>query len=102
MNDEPKSAYEIAMEKLREQDRERGETRPRRLTDAQRKRIAEIRSRHDARLAEAEILFRSNRAKAQEDPEALKRLEEEYARDRRRIEERRDGEIEKVRAGRAT
>jgi hypothetical protein len=46
-----------------------------------------------------EILFQSNRAKAADDPEALGKVEEEYARERRRIEERRETEIAKVRAG---
>lgn len=97
MGDAPKSAYEIAMEKLRSQDRERGEAGPAALTGDQKKSIAEIRARFQAKLAEAEILHRANRRKAGEDPEALAKLEEEYAIDRRRIDEQREREIARVR-----
>ena len=105
MSDErPKSAYEIAMEKLKARDRERGETVPVSLTDGQKKRIAEIRRVHEARLAEREILHRSEKTKLLSEPEGadkLTALEEEYVRDRRRIEEQRDRAIEAVRRGKA-
>jgi imidazolonepropionase-like amidohydrolase len=97
MSDAPKSAYEIAMEKLRQQDRERGEAGPAALTGDQKRSIAEIRARGQAKLAEAEILHKANRRKAGEDPEALAKLEEEYAIDRRRIEDQVDREIARVR-----
>src|SRR5262245_46949763 len=99
-DDAPKSAYEIALEKLRQRDRERGEAAPAALTDEQKRRIAAIRKTYEARLAEREILHRSEREKALADPEAegkLQRLEEDFVKDRRRIEERRDREIEAVR-----
>jgi hypothetical protein len=102
-DDKPKSAYEITMEKLKARDRERGETAPAVLTDAQKKKIAEVRRVHEARLAEREILHRSDRATLLSDPdgaEKLKELEERYLDDRRRIEEQRDRAIEEVRAGR--
>ena len=101
-DDKPKSAYEITMEKLRARDRERGETAPAVLTDTQKKKIAEVRRVHEARLAEREILHRSDRAALVSDPEAaekLKELEEHYLDDRRRIEEQRDRAIEGVRSG---
>ncbi|HKB08586.1 MAG TPA: hypothetical protein VKF61_09935 [Candidatus Polarisedimenticolia bacterium] len=100
----PKSAYEIALEKLRQRDRERGEAAPATLTDEQKRRIAAIRKTYEARLAEREILYRSEREKALADPESeekLRRLEEDFVKDRRRIEERRDREIEAVRGGAA-
>lgn len=99
----PKSAYEITLEKLKRQDRERGESAPAALSEAQKKSIAAIRSVAQARLAEREILHRSERLKVLEDPEGgakLEQLEEEYARDRRRIEEDRDRQIDSVRSGR--
>ncbi|HKQ98644.1 MAG TPA: hypothetical protein VJV75_12275 [Candidatus Polarisedimenticolia bacterium] len=99
MSDAPKSAWEIALEKLNQQDKERGESAPVRLTDAQKKAIASARQRSEARLAEAEILHRSSLAKAGDDPEALAKVEEEYRIDRRRIEDQRDREIAGVRAG---
>ena len=102
-DEEPKSAYEIAMEKLRKRDRERGQAAPASLTEGQKKQIAQIRRLYEARLAEREILFRSERAKAidrsADDPEAPAKVEEGYARDRRRLEEERDAKIAKVRAG---
>jgi len=94
----PKSAYELAMERLRKQDREAGvEERP--LSEAQRAAIADVRRVHDARLAEREILFQSDRRKAA-DPEALEKLEQDYRRDRERISSDRDKKIEDIRAGR--
>jgi len=101
-DDRPKSAYEIAMEKLQQRDRERGENAPAALTDEQKKAITGVRKVFEARLAEREILHRSERAKLQSDPEGeekLAKLEAEYARDRQRIEEQRDRAIEAARAG---
>jgi len=103
-DDRPKSSYELAMEKLKARDRERGETAPTALTDDQKKRIEEIRRVHQARLAEREILHRSDRAKLLSDPEGgekLRELEENYLTDRRRIEEQRDKGIEEVRSKKA-
>jgi hypothetical protein len=103
MDDEPKSAYELALEKLKQRDRDRGEDAPLRLTDDQKAEIAEIRRVHEARMAEREILHRSERAKAMAtgDAEALEKLEQDYARDRRRIEEERDAKIAATRAAAA-
>jgi hypothetical protein len=98
----PKSAYELALEKLQQRDRERGESAPASLTDEQKKTIAGIRKTHESRLAEREILHRSERTKLLLDPEGeekLAKLEEEYVRDRRRIEEQRDRAIEAARTG---
>jgi hypothetical protein len=103
-DDRPKSAYEITLEKLKARDRERGETAPASLTEEQKKKIADARKVHEARLAEREILHRSERAKLLEHPEGaekLPELEENYLRDRRRIEEQRDQAIEAARSGRA-
>ena len=102
MSDRPKSAYEITLEKLKRQDRERGEAAPAALSDAQKKAIAEIRRVAQARMAEREILYRSERLKVQQDPEGaakLEKVEEEYAADRRRIESERDRQVDQVRAG---
>jgi hypothetical protein len=103
MSDRPKSAYEITLEKLKQQDRERGVSAPATLSAAQKKSIAEIRKVAQAKLAEREILYRSERLKVLQDPEGgpkLEKIEEEYAADRRRIEAEQDRQIDKVRAGR--
>ena len=103
MNDAPKSAYEIALEKLKQQDKERGEKGPAALTAAQKRAIAGIRKKCEARLAQAEILWKSDRAKTlrspEVDPEALRKMDEHYASERRQIEEQKDAEIAAVRAG---
>ncbi len=101
MDKTPKSAYELALEKLKDQDRQRGEDAPLALSDAQKKEIAELRKVCEAKLAEREILFRSERARLQLDPEAAEKLaksEEDYGRDRRRLEEQRDAAIARVRS----
>jgi hypothetical protein len=95
-DDAPKSAYELAMERLRKRDREQGiEERP--LREDQRQRIADVRRVLDARLVEREILYQSDRRKAGT-PEELEKLEREYQRDRERIVSERDAKIEKIRA----
>jgi len=102
MSDAPKSAYELALEKLKQRDRERGEAAPVLLTDEQKKKIATIRRTCEAKIAEREILHASERTKVLSDPEGqekLPKLEEEYLKDRRRIEAERDRQIEAVRAG---
>src|SRR5262249_58125545 len=54
-DDAPKSAYELAMERLRKKDQEAGaDERP--LTDAQRAAIAQARQVHNAKGAQLEIL----------------------------------------------
>jgi hypothetical protein len=91
----PKSAYELAMERLRRKDEESGEySAP--LTEAQRGEIAEARNVYEARKAEREILHQSAVRKAQ-DPESLERLEEEYRRDLERLATDRDRKIEEIR-----
>jgi hypothetical protein len=91
----PKSAYELAMERLRKKDREEGvEERP--LTDEQRAAIAEARRVAEARMAEREILLQSALRRTA-DPEAAVALEEEYRRDRERIASDRDRKIREIR-----
>jgi len=93
-----KSAYEAALERLEG----RGIERPREaaLSPEIRERAAEVRRRAEAQLAELEILYRDRRKKAR-DLATLQKEEEEYGIDRRRIEERRDSEIARLRAGEA-
>ncbi len=94
---EPKSAYELAMERLRAKDRAAGIDEPKTLTEKQKQRIAELRREAKAKIAELEI-FRSGRiAEAGGDPEKLAEIEDHYRIDRERIESRQEAEIRKVR-----
>lgn len=96
-DDAPKSAYELAMERLRKQDAEAGaESRP--LTDEQRSAIAEVRNFYEAKAAEVEVLHQSALRRAA-DPDALALLEEHYRRDRERLNSERDTKIAKIRQG---
>jgi len=86
--DEPKSAFELAMERLRKKDAEAGvEERP--LTDAQKAVIAEARQVYEARMAEREILHQAALRKATTHEE-VERLNEELRRDRDRLATDRD------------
>lgn len=94
-----KTAYELAMEKLRRQDAERGESQEQ-LTPAQRDQIAEIRNVCQAKLAEREILHQAEmrKARATGDPEVVSKAEENYRRDRARLEEDAESRVRNVRA----
>jgi hypothetical protein len=94
----PKSAYEIAMERLRQKDQAAG-VEERTISDEQRTAIAEQRRVYEAKLAEREILHQAALRKT-DDPEARAALEEEYRRDRERIGSERDRKIEQIRNGR--
>lgn len=90
-----KSAYERALERLEEE----GISRPDRgaLSEQTRARMAEVRSKAEARLAELEILHRGQGTA--KETEERDRVEQEYQAERRRIEDRRDRELEKLRRG---
>lgn len=94
----PKSAYELAMERLRKKDAEAGVVETP-LTDEQREAIAEARRVAEAKAAEAQIMQRSRLASVA-DPADLARLEEEHRRDIQRINDDRDRRIERIRSGR--
>lgn len=96
MSDEaPKSAYELAMERLRSKDREAGvEERP--ISDEQKARIAELRRIYEAKLAEAEIMKRQKLSRVRDLAEQ-ELVEEEYQRDRERITGERDRKIDDAR-----
>ena len=96
-NDAPKSAYELAMERLRKKDRDEG-VQQRALTATQREAIAEARRVAEARLAEREILYAS-KMRGVFEPEAQATLEKEYRRDRERIVSDRDRKIEDIHRG---
>jgi hypothetical protein len=92
--DGPKSAYELAMERLRQKDREAGvEERP--LTDEQKAAIAEARSVYESRVAERQILHRSKQLTTYDAVEADK-IEQEYRIDMDRFAADRDAKIRKI------
>lgn len=93
----PKSAYEIAMEKLAASDKAKGLSPRKGLSEKQKEEIAEVRAFYHAKLAEREILYRSDKAKAYGDPDKTAEIESAYATDRRRLESDRDGKLAKIR-----
>lgn len=100
MSDEAplKSAYELAMDRLRAKDREEGIKESGPLDERQKKEIARLRDDATAKLAEVEILHKQNRATS-EDSVELAKLEENYRTDRSRIEDRLQTALAKVRRG---
>lgn len=95
----PKSAYELAMERLRARDREAGVKEQRPLTARQKKKIAELRNEAGAKLAELEILHQRDLLAAQGDPAKLEELEERYRIDRARVESRVESAVARVKKG---
>lgn len=95
MADAPKTAYELAMERLRKKDAEAGITETA-LTDAQRTAIAEARSVYEARVAERRIMYESA-ARTTFDPAELQSLEEALRRDLERFESERESKVRKIR-----
>jgi hypothetical protein len=89
-----KSAYELALERLERQ----GIERPREdsVSEDTRKRMAEVRQQAEAKIAELEILHH-DRLKGLYDPGKRREEEEEYVRERRRLEADRDRKVDKLR-----
>jgi hypothetical protein len=92
--DEPKTAIEIAMEKLRA----RGDFQETKLTDAQRAEIAEIRSHYKAKMAELEIKQES-KMKQVATLEELESLKEALAREKNQLNKQMEEKVQKVRQG---
>ena len=95
-DDKPlKSAYELAMERLRKSDADAG-IESQTVTAEQKAAIAEIRNYYEAKLAEQQVLHQSTLRKTA-DPAAREALDAEYRRARERLSSERDGKIEKIR-----
>ena len=93
----PKSAVELAMERLRQQDEESGiKITP--LTESQTAAIADARRTYEGHLAECRILHESAMRTAL-DPEARAQLEANHRRDLSRFATDRDRKIERIRKG---
>ena len=100
MADQPlKSAYELAMERLKAKDRSEGVEESGPLTQEQKKRIAELRQEAQAKLAELEILHQKNLAGTPKDPDEVQKLEENYRTDRARVDSRLESAIARVKRG---
>jgi hypothetical protein len=96
MSDEaPKSAYELAMERLRRKDAESG-VEELLLTEEQRAEIAEIKRVYSAKVAEAEILHKSKLATVWE-PEERAKLEQNQRRDLDRFRSDQERKLKAVR-----
>lgn len=91
-DDEPKTAVEIALEKLRS----REDFSAKSLTDDQKAEIADIRSRYRAKIAEIEIKQKDKMSQAAS-YEELEGLREELTREKKRLEEKMEEEVERVR-----
>jgi hypothetical protein len=94
-DERPKTAYEVAMERFAQKDKEAGtESRP--LTDAQKAAIGEARQVHQARVAEREILHQAALRKAGSHEE-IEQLNEALRRDMDRLATDRDRKIAQIR-----
>ena len=94
-DDAPKSAYELAMERLRRKDAEQG-VEERAVSEEQKAQIAEARRVHSAKVAEAEILYKSSLMGTFE-PEARMKLEAEHRRDLQRLHDDLERKLTKIR-----
>jgi len=96
MTDEaPKSAYELAMERLRRKDAESG-VEELLLTEDQRAEIAEIKRVYAAKIAEAEILHKSKLMTVRE-PDERARLQDGHRRDLERFRNDQERKLQAVR-----
>ncbi len=93
----PKTAYELAMERLRKKDDEAGVTR-REVTEADKAAIAEVRSFYQAKIAEIELRHQAATA-AIFDPTERATLDAQYRRDRERLSDERERKIDRIRSG---
>ena len=95
----PKSALELAMERLRKKDVEEGVT-TRKLTDEEKAAIAEVRSLYDSKIAEQEILQADAMKRLRgADPADVAEVDRRFRREKERLASERDMKVEKIRRG---
>ena len=95
----PKSAFELAMERLRKKDAEEGVT-TRTLTDEEKAAIAEVKSLYESKIAEQEILHQAAmRQLWGADPAEIAEVDRRFRREKERLASERDVKIEKIRRG---
>jgi len=92
----PKTAYEVAMERLRKKDAEAGIERQV-VTAEQKAAIAEIRNLYEGKLAQLEVVY-EGQMRSLFDPAAREALEGQYRRDRERLNSERDVKVAKARS----
>jgi hypothetical protein len=90
-----KSAYELAMERLNKS------SPTAKITDKQKKALAEIDSKYAAKFAERELLLKDEMTKAvaKGDYEAMAQIEKQLASDRKSIDAEKEEKKEKIRQG---
>lgn len=93
-----KSAYELAMERLAKSDPDSG----RKLTAAQKERLAETDRLYQGKIAEREIFLKKQLEDAYGDGklDEVEKIRGQIASERIRFEEERDDEKERIRRGR--
>ena len=98
-DDALKSAYELAMEKLRARDGEPSE--PAHLSEDQKAEIADIRQEFRAKRAEIELGYKGEMANARRasDLQKVEELEREYRSELERLSEREEERVRRVREG---
>lgn len=96
MADELKSALDLAMEKL---DKEMGGSLPS-LSDEQKDRIAEVRSKFRAKIAEAEIAAQSDIKKIRQsgDQQSINDVQDRLVREKKRLEAESERQVQKIRS----
>jgi len=94
-DDAPKTAYELAMERLRKKDQDEGVTVVP-LTEAQRAQIAEIRNFYEAKIAELKVLHESTMRRSVDVAER-ETLDQQHRRELEHLTFARDSKIEKIR-----
>ena len=100
MSDDPlKSAYELAMEKIRAKEGEAGELAS--LTEEQKERIQKIRTEFKAKVAEVELGYREEIGKARQghDMARVQQLEEELRQEKQRLSDREEERVRQIREG---
>jgi hypothetical protein len=90
-----KSAYELAMERLQKASPSLS------LTDEQKKELAELDSKYQAKIAEKELFLKDQIRKAQTEgkPDDINSLEKQLVSEVRRLQEECESKKEKLRAG---
>ena len=94
-----KSAYELAMERLQQQDRKKGVAKRKALSPEQKERIAALRREADAKKAELRILREQRFAEVARDPGKLSEEEAHYETDLRRVDSWLEEKLKEVREG---
>lgn len=90
-----KSAYELAMERLREEDPEEAVT----LSEEQKAALEKINQEYEAKIAERKVFLdkRLTEARQSGDEQAIEQINKQIRYERERLEAERDAEKEKIR-----